>query len=193
MAGKREPSNRTESPKGTAVRAPVDPALRLRQWRSFQLVLGVAAFWWLLLVIGVVSSANPPRFEAFLIEQADFVAEAQLESAMASELSVTGCWNNPTHPAKDWCAAYPKIPREAFPSETEIHAGVKYLVPLKEVQGKPRWLHIGMYERPGETPAPARVRITPVLATDVTRVELERTLNDLKRPLPEGRARLEQR
>ena len=156
-------------------------------------MLGVAAFWWLLLVIGVVSLANPPRFEAFLIEQADFVAEAQLESAMAQELSVTGCWNNPTHSAKDWCAAYPKIPREVFPAGTEIQPGVKYLLPLKEVQGKPRWLHIGMYERPGETPAQARVRIAPVAATDVTRVELERALSDLKRPLPEGRTRLEPR
>lgn len=183
MAGKQQPSNSNPQAAPSRKPAPVDPALRLKQWRAFQIVIGIASLWWLILIVGVLTTANPPTFEAFLVEQSDFIVEAKLDSPQSENLVVSECWNNPIRQANEWCAAHPQISRKVFPAGTPLQSGVNYLLPLKEVKGNLRWLSAEMYTKHGSDPQPPRRQPTPILATDLTRRELRNALQDIQKPL----------
>lgn len=153
----------------------------LRQLRAFQLVIGAAALWWLILLIGVITSSNPPILDAFLVEQSDFIVEALLESQDATELKVLNCWQNPNREGSDFCSSRTTISRAIFPEDVVVQKGVKYLLPIKEMQGEFRWLSVAMYGKRGIEPGKRIMPAIPIPATDLTRLELHRAIEDLKR------------
>lgn len=178
MARKRDSSNGSQTPPSAVQSKPYS----LRQLRAFQLVIGVASLWWLVLLIGVMTTSNPPILDAFLVDQSDFIVEAILESSNATELKVLDCWPNPNRKKSDFCASHPAIPRDIFPQDVALQVGVKYLLPVTEAQGKLRWLSASMYEKRNVEPGKRLMPAVPVPATDLTRLELRRALEDLKNP-----------
>ncbi|MCA9095561.1 MAG: hypothetical protein KDA68_18910 [Planctomycetaceae bacterium] len=193
MARKRDSSNGNPSVAVAAPHGPQPKPFTARQLRAFQLVVGVAALWWLVLLIGVITASNPPSLDAFLVEQADFVVEARLESQDAGQLKVLNCWRNPTRKREDFCDSRSEISREIFPTNVRVQGGVTYLLPVQEVEGKLRWLSTAMYDRHGEEPGKPKPAMVPIPATSLTRLELKRALEDLERPLTLDGVELEPR
>lgn len=145
--------------------------------------MGVAALWWLLLVIGAILASNPPLLQAFLVERSDFVVEGILDSRNAQVLRVTECWKNPIRQKEDLCSSHPEISRELFPKEIPLEVGMKYLIPLKEIEGKLRWLNSRMYASGNPEGEGAKPPAAPVPSTDLTRLELRRALEEMRQPL----------
>lgn len=163
----------------------------LRQWRAFQLVIGLAALWWLVLLVGVLQTANPPMLPAYLVSGAEIVVQAKSGNGGESDgLEVEQCWSHPTKDVSGLCEEMKTVPRNLFPAETKILKGTSYLIPLRKTKEGWQWLKPIPEEEfdPQEVAKksagrqPAAPQLVPL--TSMTMMELQRALEDLKKPVP---------